>query len=138
MVELNQTARGAPLEVKGDLCARNLPVAHRVTRSSCTGGRAKSGDVNPAPPAMWSSVQGLGKLHRVPGRLSEGLDWVAEDWSCRSTVAGARATTGTPCAERSPVNLRSGEVESERGCTVKAGSVYRRVRGHGVGVVWHC
>jgi hypothetical protein len=26
-----------------------------------------------------------------------------------------------PCAERSPVNLRSGEVESERGHTVKAG-----------------
>jgi hypothetical protein len=25
-----------------------------------------------------------------------------------------------PCAERSPVNLRSGGVESERGCTVKA------------------
>jgi hypothetical protein len=36
-------------------------------------------------------------------------------------VAGARAAAGTPCAERSPVNLCSGGVESERGCTVKAG-----------------
>jgi hypothetical protein len=35
-------------------------------------------------------------------------------------VVGSWAATGTPCAERSPVNLRSGGVESERGCTVKA------------------
>jgi hypothetical protein len=36
-------------------------------------------------------------------------------------VVGSRAAAGTPCAERSPVNLRSGGVESELGCTVKAG-----------------
>jgi hypothetical protein len=36
-------------------------------------------------------------------------------------VVGSRAAAGMPCAERSPVNLRSGGVESERGCTVKAG-----------------
>jgi hypothetical protein len=36
-------------------------------------------------------------------------------------VAWARAAVGTPCAERSLVNLRSGGVESERGRTVKAG-----------------
>jgi hypothetical protein len=36
-------------------------------------------------------------------------------------VAGARAATSTPCVERSPVNLRSGGVESERGRTVKVG-----------------
>jgi hypothetical protein len=35
-------------------------------------------------------------------------------------VVGSRAAAGMPCAERSPVNLRSGGVESERGCTVKA------------------
>jgi hypothetical protein len=34
-------------------------------------------------------------------------------------VVGSREAAGTPCAERSPVNLRSGGVESERGCTVK-------------------
>jgi hypothetical protein len=39
-------------------------------------------------------------------------------------VVGSRATAGTPCAERSPVNLRSGGVESERGCTVKASVVF--------------
>jgi hypothetical protein len=33
-------------------------------------------------------------------------------------VVGSRAAAGMPCAEQSPVNLRSGEVESERGRTV--------------------
>jgi hypothetical protein len=35
-------------------------------------------------------------------------------------VVGARAATGTLCAERAPMNLRLGEAESEWGCTVKA------------------
>jgi hypothetical protein len=35
-------------------------------------------------------------------------------------VVGSRAAAGTPCGERSLVILRSGEVESERGHTVKA------------------
>jgi hypothetical protein len=33
---------------------------------------------------------------------------------------GARATAGTPCAGQTPVILRSGEVESERGRMVEA------------------
>jgi hypothetical protein len=49
-------------------------------------------------------------------------------------VVGPRATAGTPCAERSPVNLRSGEVESERGCTVKASVGFIGV---GMGLAWH-
>jgi hypothetical protein len=49
-------------------------------------------------------------------------------------VVGSRAAAGTPCAERSPVNLRSGEVESERGRTVEAsvgfiGATRTRARG---------
>jgi hypothetical protein len=35
-------------------------------------------------------------------------------------VVRSRAAAGTPCTERSPVNLCSGGVESERGCTAKA------------------
>src|SRR5688572_26890392 len=35
-------------------------------------------------------------------------------------VVGARAAAGTPCAGQTPVILRSGEVESERGRTVEA------------------
>jgi hypothetical protein len=33
---------------------------------------------------------------------------------------GARAAAGTPCVGQTPVILRSGEVESERGRTVEA------------------
>jgi hypothetical protein len=33
---------------------------------------------------------------------------------------GAQATAGTPCAGQTPVILHSGEVKSERGCTVEA------------------
>jgi hypothetical protein len=73
VVELNQTAWGASREVTSVVCARNRRVAHRVARSTCAGSRTKSGDVNPAPSTMWSSVQGLGELHCAPGRLAEGL-----------------------------------------------------------------
>jgi hypothetical protein len=40
--------------------------------------------------------------------------------SGRSTVVGARATAGTPCAEGTPAILHLGGAESERGSTVKA------------------
>jgi hypothetical protein len=55
-VEFNKNARGASLEVKGVVGARNRRVAHRAAQSTCAGGRVMSGDVNPAPPAMWCSV----------------------------------------------------------------------------------
>jgi hypothetical protein len=54
-------------------------------------------------------------------------------------VVGSRAAAGTPCAERSPVNLRSGEVESERGRTVEAsvGFIGAGVgAGMGTGLAW--
>ena len=50
-------------------------------------------------------------------------------------VVGSRAAAGTPCAERSLVNLRSGEVESERGHTVEA-SVGFIGAGVGTGLTW--
>jgi hypothetical protein len=58
---------------------------------------------------------------------------VEEGWGGQPTVGGARAAAGTPCAERSPVNLRSGGVESERGCTVMAGVRFIDV---GMGLAW--
>jgi hypothetical protein len=52
-------------------------------------------------------------------------------------VVGSRAAAGTPCAEQSPVNLRSGEVESARGRTVEAsvGFIGAGV-GVGTGLAW--
>jgi hypothetical protein len=50
-------------------------------------------------------------------------------------VVGSRVATGTPCAEQSPVNLRSGEVERERGHTIEASVGFIGV-GTGVGSAW--
>jgi hypothetical protein len=46
---------------------------------------------------------------------------VEEGWSGRSAVVRARAAAGTPCAGRTSVNWCSGEVGSERGCTIETG-----------------
>jgi hypothetical protein len=52
-------------------------------------------------------------------------------------VVGSRAAAGTPCAERSSVNLRSGEVESERGRTVEASVGFIGAgAGMGTGLAW--
>jgi hypothetical protein len=61
---------------------------------------------------------------------------VEEGWGGRPTVAGARAAAVTPCVERLPMNLRSGGVESERGCTVTAGVRFIEA-GVGIGLAWH-
>jgi hypothetical protein len=53
-------------------------------------------------------------------------------------VVGSRAAAGTPCAEQSPVNLCSGEVESERGRTVEASVGFIGAgAGAGMGLAWH-
>jgi hypothetical protein len=52
-------------------------------------------------------------------------------------VVGSRAAVGTPCAEQSPVNLRSGEVERERGRMVEALVGFIGVgAGVGTGLAW--
>jgi hypothetical protein len=50
-------------------------------------------------------------------------------------VVGSLAADGTPHTERSPTNLRSGEVESERGRTIEA-SVGFIGAGVGTGLAW--
>jgi hypothetical protein len=50
-------------------------------------------------------------------------------------VVGSQAAAGTPCAEQSPVNLRSGKVESERGRMVET-SVDFIGAGVGTGLAW--
>jgi hypothetical protein len=55
-VELNESAQGASWEVSGAMGAMNRKVAHHAARSTRGGGRMKSGDGNPTPPAKWCSV----------------------------------------------------------------------------------
>jgi hypothetical protein len=50
-------------------------------------------------------------------------------------VVGARAAAGTLCAGQTPVILRSGEVESERGRTVEALAGFIGA-GNGTGSAW--
>jgi hypothetical protein len=52
-------------------------------------------------------------------------------------VVRSWAAACTPCAEQSPVNLRSGEVESERGRTVEASVRFIGAgAGVGTGLAW--
>jgi hypothetical protein len=53
-------------------------------------------------------------------------------------MVGSRVAAGTPRVERSPVILRSGEVESERGHTVEASVGFIGAgAGVGTGLAWH-
>jgi hypothetical protein len=64
-VSFNPTAQEASRGAKDATRARNRRKAHRGARSTCAGGRVKSGDVDPASgevefnPRQW-------KLHRGP------------------------------------------------------------------------
>jgi hypothetical protein len=52
---------------------------------------------------------------------------------------GSRAAAGTPCAGQPPVILCSGEVDSERGCTVEASAGFIGAgtgSGTGTGLAW--
>jgi hypothetical protein len=52
-------------------------------------------------------------------------------------VVRSQAAAGTPCVERSPVDLRFGEVESERGRTVEASIDFIGAgAGLGTGLSW--
>jgi hypothetical protein len=85
--------------------------------------RRRSGEVRRHRSGVSSEVEfnsWLWKLHLDMQRLFRGSDGARNGHGGRSTVVGSRVAAGTPCAERSPVNLHSGEVESERGHTVEA------------------
>jgi hypothetical protein len=79
----------------------------RITRSTFTGSRAKSGDRGLASPAKQSLIPCLGSFTEA---CSVG----------RSTIPGARVAAGTPCAGQTPVVSGSGEVERARRSTVDA------------------
>jgi hypothetical protein len=52
-------------------------------------------------------------------------------------VVGSRVAASTPCAERSPVNWRSGKVQSERGRMVEALAGFIGAgAGGGTGLAW--
>jgi hypothetical protein len=130
-VELNQSDRGASWEVSGAVGARNWRVAHRAAWSTHGGGRMKSGDGNPAPPAKWCSVWGLRKLYGA-------LSWIGWRWA---RVAGPR-WSGSGSRGHAVRRKNSGELVLGQGWERVGeygrglGQLYRRGQGAGSGIAW--
>jgi hypothetical protein len=86
-------------------------MTHRIARSTCAGGRPKSGEDDLGSPVKFYSVRAHGKLHGLPAKLTEGQARLGSDWSGLATVAEARvvmARGGAACSMRSSANLGSG------------------------------
>ena len=64
-------------------------MAYRNARSTCGGGRPKSGEVDLGLPAKSCLVRGLGKLHGPMAGLTEALARLGGDWSGLATLAEA-------------------------------------------------
>jgi hypothetical protein len=58
-------ARGASRDAKDATGTRNQQMAYHGARSTCDGGRVKSGDVDPAFPVRYSSIRGSGSVTEV-------------------------------------------------------------------------
>jgi hypothetical protein len=69
--------------------ATNLKMAHQRARSTRGGGRAKSGEGDLGLSVKFCRVRGLGKLHRLMAKLTEGLVRLERVWRELSTVAKA-------------------------------------------------
>jgi hypothetical protein len=63
--------QGTSPEIKEDVCARNLRMAHRIARSTRDRGRPKSDEDDLGSPVKFYRVQGLGKLHGLLAKLTE-------------------------------------------------------------------
>jgi hypothetical protein len=58
--------------IKEGVCARNRRMTHRIARSTCGRGRAKSGEDDLGSPVRFCRVRELGKLHGPLAKLIEG------------------------------------------------------------------
>jgi hypothetical protein len=86
-VQFNWTGQGASPEVKEDMCARNLRMAHRIARSTRGCGRPKSGEGDLGSSVRLWRVRGLGKLHGPLAKLTERLARLGGGWSELAAVA---------------------------------------------------
>jgi hypothetical protein len=67
-----------------------LKRTYRRARSTRGGGRPKSGEGDLGLPVKFCRVRGLGKLHGLMAKLTEGLARLGRDWRELATVAEAR------------------------------------------------
>jgi hypothetical protein len=63
--------QGASPEIKEDVSARNLRMAHRIARSTRGHGRPNSGEGDLGSPVRFCRVRELGKLHGPLAKLTE-------------------------------------------------------------------
>jgi hypothetical protein len=64
-------------------------MAYQRARSTRGGGRPKSGEGDLGLLVKFCRVRGLGKLHGLKVKLTEGLVWLGRDWMELATVAEA-------------------------------------------------
>jgi hypothetical protein len=78
-------------DAREDMGARNLSETHWIARSTCGGGRPKSGEVDLGPLVKSGRVRGLGELHGLLVELVEALARLEGGWSGLVTMAEALA-----------------------------------------------
>jgi hypothetical protein len=66
-----------------------LKMVYQRARSTRDGGRPKSGEGDLGLPVMFCRVRGLGKLHGLMVKLTEGLVWLGRDWRELATAVEA-------------------------------------------------
>jgi hypothetical protein len=64
-------------------------MAHQRARSTRGGGQSKSGECDLGLPVKFCRVRGLGKLHGLMAKLTEGLVRLGRDWKELATAAEA-------------------------------------------------
>ena len=64
-------------------------MAHRCAQSTRAGGRPESGEGDLRLPVKFCRVRGLGKLHTLMAKLTEGLVRLGHNWRELATVAEA-------------------------------------------------
>jgi hypothetical protein len=66
-------------------------MAHQIARSTRGRGRPKSGEGDPGSSVKFCQVRGVGKLHGLLAKLTEGLVRLGSAWRELATVVEARA-----------------------------------------------
>jgi hypothetical protein len=79
--------QGASREIKEDVCARNLRMAHWIARSTRGRRRPMSGKDDLGSPVRFCRVRELGKLHGPLAKLTEGQTQLGRGWSELAAVA---------------------------------------------------
>jgi hypothetical protein len=78
-------------EIKEDVWARNLIMAHRIARSTRGPGQPKSGEDDLGSLVRFCRARELGKLHGPLAKLTKGQAQLGRGWSELAAMAEARA-----------------------------------------------